>query len=77
MNNETDSKWPPKMLMTRAIFLDLSILSCLIIMPLLEFIQEIVKLIYFTLVSYFLSFFIEQKKNKKKFSRIIRDLMYK
>ncbi len=67
MNNETDSKWSPKMLMTCAIFFDISILSCLIIMSLLEFIQEILKLIYLTLVSYFLFFFlIEHKKKERK-----------
>ncbi len=60
MNNETDSKWSPKMLMTCAILLDIGVLSCLIIMPLLKLIQEIFKLIYLTIVSYFL--FIEEEK---------------
>ncbi len=61
MNNETDSKWPSKMLITCASFIDLGVLSYLIIMPLLKFIQDIFKLIYFTIVSYF---FLIEKKNQ-------------
>ena len=63
---KNDSKWSPKMLMTWAIFIDLGVLSCLIIMPLLKFIQEIFKLIYLTIVSYFLIFFLSKEKNKTK-----------
>jgi hypothetical protein len=65
MSNKNESKWTLKMLTTCAIFIDLSVLSYFIIMPLFKFIQEIFKLIYFTIVSY-LNISSYRKKNKPK-----------
>ena len=51
MNNENDSKWSAKMLITWAILIDIGLLGCLFIMPLLKLIQDLFRLIYLLIVS--------------------------
>ena len=51
MNNENDSKWSAKMLITWAILIDIGLLGCLFIMPLLKLIQDLFQLIYLLIVS--------------------------
>lgn len=53
MYNATSSKWSPKILIIYAIFIDLGLLSFILIMTLLEFIQNNLHLIYLTIVSQF------------------------
>ncbi|CAF0878583.1 unnamed protein product [Adineta ricciae] len=53
MSNENDSKWSAKMLITWAILIDIGLLGCLFIMPLLRLIQDLFQLIYLLIISWF------------------------